>query len=418
MMTCHSKPLSLFCFLALSLGIATTVAAQTPGAEAHLHKSRQLALEERFADAIAYADSAIIELREIGHPDSLASAYLWRAEVKRGHNDLSGAIQDYTRGSRLRDSIRSITSEGIVKALNDSIISLNNSRKLDSVSYALSIERVEAANRLGRNSILIITGGLVVVAIMLVVTYWRRASEARDRLKEKEEEVEKRRAFSDKLFGVISFELREPLDSLERLSSSLSRQYQTMSQEEGRQFILNMHQAVVRFGDTLNNVLQWAALQAGSLPLHPEVIDCATLARQALDRFKPLMAARNMEGNIFIPDGQVVRADKSMVKLVLENLISNAIQFSAARDIITCFSGNKDNLVLIGVKDTGTGMSAEEIERLFHVNDNLHDIGNFNRKGAGVGLILCKELVERNGGRLYVESTGDGTTVYFTLPKA
>ncbi len=98
-------------------------------------------------------------------------------------------------------------------------------------------------------------------------------------------------------------------------------------------------------------------------------------------------------------------------------MLSNAIKFSNVGGVITIFAGRKDNLVTLGVKDEGIGISMEDQAKLFKASGEVHTVGNSNAKGTGIGLILCRELVERNGGNIYVESKlGDGSNFYFSLP--
>ncbi|MDB5130524.1 MAG: cph1 6, partial [Mucilaginibacter sp.] len=115
--------------------------------------------------------------------------------------------------------------------------------------------------------------------------------------------------------------------------------------------------------------------------------------------------------------GQAVLADENHIKVVLRNLISNAIKFTAENGSITLTTIIENNGLVISVKDNGKGMTPDEVTNLFYINTHFSHSGTSGEKGAGIGLLLCKELVELNGGKLGVKSTlGKGSTFYFNLP--
>ena len=121
---------------------------------------------------------------------------------------------------------------------------------------------------------------------------------------------------------------------------------------------------------------------------------------------------------LIVDEGVTVNADINSVKTVIRNLLSNAIKFTYDEGVITLFVDEWKDCVEIGIHDTGVGMSSEEQEKIFDISAKHSTLGTNQEKGTGLGLILCKEFIERNGGKLSVESAaGAGSTFKFTLPK-
>jgi signal transduction histidine kinase len=119
-----------------------------------------------------------------------------------------------------------------------------------------------------------------------------------------------------------------------------------------------------------------------------------------------------------VPKNLVIQADYNMVNTILRNLISNAVKFSHEGKEIEIETTDHDDSVKVSVKDYGVGIPQEDQEKLFRIGHNITKNGTANEKGTGLGLLVCKEFVERHGGRIWLESTPfEGTTFYFTLPK-
>ncbi|MBY0433568.1 MAG: HAMP domain-containing histidine kinase, partial [Cyclobacteriaceae bacterium] len=188
--------------------------------------------------------------------------------------------------------------------------------------------------------------------------------------------------------------------------------------EETSDYLANLQTTTVDLKDTLSNVIHWTALQANERPVAPQYIDCQSLVQSLISKTEAQYSQKKLTIDVFIPEGQQVFADRSMIETVLQNLFSNAIHFTPAGGRITFFSGRNEDLVTLGVKDTGIGIRKEDVARLFSAKEDFHTIGKSRHKGAGVGLLVCKEMVERNGGRMYVESEeGQGSNFYFSLPE-
>ena len=405
----------VFLFLLLLCGFAH---AQSAKGAYYLHQSQIYLDQEKYHEANLYADSALIIATLSNSMDSLERAHLLLYEVHIATRDFEKALHDFKMAAVYRDSIDVLKHRAKEQALTTSIEQEKKAHLIDVEVANSEITRLkETAVENWRNTLILLVGMLALSGIV-TFTYYRRKVEMQESLAKTKAEVEKLNSFKDKLFAVLSYDLENAVSSFENLTQSLAGQINKLNKEETIQYLLNLHNTAGDLKGTLNNVIHWVAYQANSKPFNPESFDGKSLTEQIVDRFRTQSAERNLTFTVFMPDGQRVFADKEMVGIIMENLISNAVNFTTANGAITCFSGQKDGLVMMGVKDSGIGISEENINKLFSTKENSNSISKSSRKGAGIGLILCKDLVERNGGRLHVESSvGQGSTFYFTLPE-
>jgi len=218
----------------------------------------------------------------------------------------------------------------------------------------------------------------------------------------------------DKLFSVVSHDIRGPLSSL-HLALTLAKSG-ALSSAEFQELSAGLELRLVQTTEFIDNLLQWAKLQMKGETFEPDKLDLCELAHESvrlLDpecRQKRIMLTNNLQGalNAF--------ADLNMIRSVLRNLLTNAIKFTQPEGTININAYRVDNKIMISVADTGVGIPKINRERLFTLT-TVTTQGTRHEKGTGLGLLLCKEFVEKNGGRIWFETEeGKGTTFYFSLP--
>jgi signal transduction histidine kinase len=183
---------------------------------------------------------------------------------------------------------------------------------------------------------------------------------------------------------------------------------------------LHIKELRVRFNHTrtlLNNLLDWTLLQMDKLNLQASKIELSRIVDENIQLLAPVQSKDIIIQND-IPKPTVAFADSNTINLVIRNLITNAVKFTNDGGRVLIKSEDKGNEWMVSVRDNGVGMKPEVLNMLFDKTAPYTTRGTANEKGTGLGLILCKEFVEKNGGRIWVESKeGDGSTFYFTLPK-
>ncbi len=230
-------------------------------------------------------------------------------------------------------------------------------------------------------------------------------------------ELEQLVATKDKFFSIIAHDLRGPFSGFLGLSEVLANEYDLLEKEDIVQISDSMNKAAKRLFAFLENLLEWSSTQTGRLELHPSNIDFSIIANKTIALLSTTANEKKISLKSNIDNNTYVFADSNIAHTVLRNLVSNAIKFTREGGSITLNSSSNDNFVTISVSDTGVGMEEETIAKLFKVDKKYTSHGTNNETGTGLGLILCKELVEKSGGNISVRSIlNEGSTFEFTLP--
>ncbi len=238
------------------------------------------------------------------------------------------------------------------------------------------------------------------------------------KLEESEEQLKALNASKDKFFSIIAHDLKSPFTSFLGLTELLSEDFDDMELGEIKQLILELNKSATNFYSLLENLLSWSIVQTGRMDFKPDIISPKGIVENIQNLFESSTLQKKITLTSEILSEKSIYADKNMTETVLRNLVSNAIKFTGENGIIAIKINDTDNNMLeFSVQDSGMGMSAENMAKLFRIDKHHTTLGTKNEKGTGLGLILCKELVEINGGKITVDSEmGVGTKFSFCLP--
>jgi len=240
--------------------------------------------------------------------------------------------------------------------------------------------------------------------------------ERQQQIEEQSEELKKLNNSKDKLISIIAHDLRNPLNALIGFSEILIYQYNKIEDEKKLRFLKIIYTTAKNMFMLLENLLQWARSQTHSISLNPEVFVINELIDENIALFREQAYLKNNVIKNDIYDTIKVYADKNMINSVIRNLLSNAIKFTE-NGLIRIYAEKYENFIKIFVSDTGKGISQERLATLFDITGSTPTTGTRGESGTGLGLLLCKEFVEKNGGIINVVSKeGEGTTISFTLP--
>ena len=239
-----------------------------------------------------------------------------------------------------------------------------------------------------------------------------------EQLEESEKKLKQLNASKDKLFSIVAHDLKGPFQPLLGMSEILANEQYTLNEKERNNFITEIHNLLKNQFKLVDNLLDWAKIQTGRQPFNPVRINLSEkvnevntiLNANAIN--KNIKVTNNVESDVF------VFADSYMLQSTLQNLISNAIKFTNTNGTISISSIERDNYFEITVADNGVGISDEEKGKIFRIDTQHSTLGTDHEKGTGLGLIICKEMLEKNGGKIWIESEpGVGSKFIFTLPK-
>ncbi len=224
-------------------------------------------------------------------------------------------------------------------------------------------------------------------------------------------------ATKDKFFSIISHDLRGPIGGILGLSEILKEDLKEKNYESLEEYVHVISDEIKKTHKLLENLLLWSHSQKGKLSLKPEVLNAQTLATDVIGLLRGLADKKEVQIINEIPKGLHVKADKEMLSTIIRNLVSNAIKFTDKDGMITLKAEKKKQFVHFSISDTGIGMTEKMKNNLFDISVNISRNGTNNEKGTGLGLMLCKEFVEKHGGKIWVESKeNQGTTMFFVIP--
>lgn len=223
----------------------------------------------------------------------------------------------------------------------------------------------------------------------------------------------------DRFFSIISHDLRSPFTSLLGFSEYMAKYSDDFTGEELKEYATHMYQATKNILNLLENLLQWSRVQTGRIEFIPENLDMKEIILGAVELYQGNAINKQIELAAEVDDYSIAFADKNMIETVVRNLISNAIKFSNPKDKIYIRSMKKDDKIYVEVEDTGIGISESKLNKLFRINESFTTDGTSKERGSGLGLILCKEFVEKNNGEIFAESKpAKGSIFKFHIPAA
>ena len=235
-------------------------------------------------------------------------------------------------------------------------------------------------------------------------------------LSDREEELKEINKTKDRLFSIIGHDLRGPVGALQGLLRLFSKGDIEMDEFHG--FVPKLKADVDHILFTLNNLLSWGYAQMNGSVTRPKVVSINKLVDNSINLLSELAANKGIEIKNELTEKPMGFFDENHIDVVIRNLISNAIKFTPQQGTITIKATEEKKFWRIQVSDTGIGIDRRTQRKLFQENSNVTTYGTNNEKGTGLGLSLCKEMVERNKGKIWVESLpNSGSTFYFTIPK-
>lgn len=360
--------------------------------------------------------------------------FAYTVSLFKYYSDYYSQLKDYKTALLYSDTLQklcdSVENVGNMSELIDQIAisqyqSKMNEIKLLNKKNILINNKVSAGHRIRTLFIILIILIITIITLFLYYSHVRKKATVQIRLKNNElertnSELAVSNATKDKFFSIIAHDLKNPVGNTKNAIEMLSASYSEIDEREKKEYILMLKDAVDSAHSLLDDLLVWSQSQRNEIEYHPEMIDAAGLAHRtiSLQQLSALNKQITLE-NTVDPELRVF-ADGKLVMTILRNLVSNSIKFTPEGGKIEIGSkaGDKSGMRVIYVKDNGVGMTPEKQSQLFRVDTNVTTPGTAGEKGTGLGLILCMEFAERNGGKISVRSeTGKGSEFYVELPE-
>lgn len=304
-------------------------------------------------------------------------------------------------------------------------------RQIERLSRLDEVKELELLQTRQVKNFFIAFSGLMVALIAVFGFFYRQNRKITKELKltnsalvDKNQEIEAQKEqltqlnqVKDRFFSIISHDLRNNLTTMKLYFDLVSNpaHQQQMNTSLSKEVAGSVQNTI----DLLENLLVWASGQIKGVEVMPERISLHALAEENCQMLMSMAIQKQIKLTNETDEEAFIKADKNMVNLILRNLLSNALKFTPEGGSVNIVSQEEGEMHQILVIDNGVGIAPDKLETLFTAHQQVSTKGTGNEKGTGLGLMLCKEFVEKNGGRIWVESDeGKGSIFYFTFPKA
>jgi signal transduction histidine kinase len=256
---------------------------------------------------------------------------------------------------------------------------------------------------------------LISVGTQIAISIERKKAE--EEIKIKNELLQAINAEKDKFFSIIAHDLRGPLSAFVAATQIITEDIQNMTLDEIRHITMSMKTDASNIYKLLENLLEWSRLQRGVMEFNPQKFILRNIISTGIGAVSGSAKTKDIEMNINIPGDIEVTADIHMFETVVRNLVSNAVKFTPGGGKVTVTATiTSENLVEIRITDTGIGMTPELKAKLFSMTEKTNRPGTAGEPSSGLGLLLCKEFIEKHGGKIWVDSEeGKGSTFVFTI---
>lgn len=410
-------------FISKSIEIFKASGNDNTMAMAYNQYANMLNAKGKASEAISYASMASLLGEKVGNrymkmesADIIAKAY---TALKNFEKAMQFKIIYY----ELRDTMK---NENNIQTIAQIEAGYKYKNEIDQLKYEKQ-ETLYKNQMIARSAIVAVV--LLLVILLILLAFYRLKVRTNNLLLAKNSEItalntklEELNHTKDKFFSIIAHDLKNPLGTFRDATKMLTSDLHKFTDEERTELLAMIASSADNLYALLINLLDWSRSQRGTISFQPEESMMRVLASNAIAPLIGVAEQKQIDLLNKISPAMIVRADTNMLTTVLRNLVSNAIKFTKAGGQIEI--GCKDceespaQFIVAYVRDNGVGMSEATIAKLFRIDETITSIGTSGERGTGLGLILCKEFIEKHGGSMWVESEiGKGSTFFFRLPK-
>ncbi len=392
----------------------------------HLNMGELMLRMKKPAEAKVHLGKAKKLAEQMGTKDLIARAYEFLSDYYVHTKNYESAYKFLLKSGEIKDSL--LNAETVKKISQIQFhyeIAKRESEKVQLVRQNLQKE-LQLTQR--TKIVYFLCGLLLVIGILVLYLFsWNRLKNKANReleiknhlIESQKDELIKLNASKDKFLSILAHDIKNPLSAIIGISNILNSDYESLDEEERKSFIVDIYTSSTNLFEIINTLLNWSISQNGMISLQPRNFNIAGLCQNAIDKLYHIAKLKDIT-MVNEADPQLsVFADENMVISVVHNLLCNAIKYSNKGGLITIRAIDKKGEPEISVIDEGIGISAMNQKKLFRYDQAFRQKGTTGEIGTGIGLILCKDFVDRNSGRIWVESEElKGSIFKFTLPPA
>jgi signal transduction histidine kinase len=409
----YQKALAIQLRIGDDMGAAATIS--NIGLVYQLMDNNELALRQfmesnRMAEKINYHQLMLNNLKAI-------------ANVHSEQNNYEESVQYLNKFIVMKDSVFSEEKHRQFAEMQTRYETVKKDKENEQLKYELELNFLELNRQREQRNMLIIISFIILSSMLIIIILYRMKtkayqalSKANELIIEQKKELELMNKTRDRFFSIIAHDLKNSLVST-KMGVDLLDDIDKMDRKMSFTVVNELKETTSNLTKLLENLLQWARIQIGRIHLDPQVFTFSEVLEDVLLAMKSRVKQKSITISADIDSTAKVEADKNMVYSILQNILSNAIKFSLPGGEIVIRQKQEGDKLRVFIIDNGIGMSADVLQKIFRVDEIVSMPGTDGERGTGLGLILCKEFIEKNGGEIRIESIkAKGTTVQFTLP--
>jgi len=385
-----------------------------------------------FPDALSSFQESLVFAKEINSLPIMQENYQNLAEYYSLKGEFRQALRLYKLYANVKDSI--LSQEGMmeVKELELKFNARALQQEIELLRKDSEIQNLRQTRL--KSGIISLVFVLLALALGFVFYFQRnqlkkettklleeknsQLEKANIKLLESEKHLKELNSTKDKFFSIIGHDLRNPLNALLGFSELISGNSREYSTEEIQKYGKIINEAAKNIHQLIENLLEWSRSQSGKIEFNPQLADLSQLVNQIVKIFEIQAEKKKISIVSEVPEGIQVFADMNLLSTILRNLINNSIKYTPKQGKISIAAEQNQEGVSISISDSGIGMTKEQIDSLFSLAHGPSTPGTEEETGTGLGLILCKEFVDKHQGRIWVESqVNKGSTFSIMLPK-
>jgi signal transduction histidine kinase len=359
-----------------------------------------------------HLNSSLESFKKFESKIDIQECYFYLFKINKSTGNFKEALDFFEKYSKIKNSIFSEENK-------NKVANLETQREIDIRDKKIEIQNLKIKNDSRKVYLLISISAAI--ALLLGLFFWLYLSKRKTnlQLEDKNKIISNINKQKDKFFSIIAHDLRGPFNGFLGLTELLAEDIDDMEKEEIQFAAVNMRSSAVNLNRLLENLLEWSRMEQGLIPFSPQENILLPVVNECIATLEVATNKKEIKIQIDIPEETNVFADHNILQAVIRNILSNAVKFTPKGGTIT-IQGKEDNKnTIIAIKDSGIGMNTKILENLFKLDVKTNRTGTDDEPSTGLGLILCKEFVEKHGGKIWVESEENkGSTFYFSFPQA
>jgi signal transduction histidine kinase/tetratricopeptide (TPR) repeat protein len=375
-----------------------------------LEEHNKINKEKLLQESLDYVNESMIFFKKHESLIDIRDAYLYLSKIKKAQGKHQEALYFYEKNTNLNDSIFSNENKTQISLLK-------SQREIELRDKKIEIQELKIKNASRKVYLLITITAAVIILLGLFLWLYLSKRKTNQLLNDKNKIISTINNQKDKFFSIIAHDLRGPFNGFLGLSELLAEDLDNMTKEEIQFAAASMKSSAANLFRLLENLLEWSRMEQGLIPFVPKQKLLLPIVTESMATLQDAADNKEIEININIPENTTIFADINSIHSVIRNLLSNALKFTPKKGSIHIKAIEQGESTTVSITDTGIGMNEKMIENLFNLDVQTNRNGTNNEPSTGLGLILCKEFVEKDGGKIWLESKeGKGSTFYISIP--